>query len=258
MTRNKRRHYRIKMRSMYQWHRYVGISIALFIILLSTTGILLNHTEFYKLDEHYVKSEWLLDWYGIEAPAQIRSYRVENYWLAQWQNRLFLDKKDLGNIDGDLKGVVMHKDVLFIALQGGVMLFTLQGELIEKLGHTNGLPEVINAIGINSYQQPVLKTPNGFYQADDQLVNYQPVSGNKVSWSEHMALPENVYEDMLSLYRGKGLTMERVILDLHSGRLFSGVGVYLMDIVALLMIFLAVSGGWIWAKRILRERKRLH
>lgn len=50
--------------------------------------------------------------------------------------------------------------------------------------------------------------------------------------------------------------MERVILDLHSGRLLGNYGVYFSDIVALLMVFLAGSGLWLWSMRLLRERER--
>jgi uncharacterized iron-regulated membrane protein len=40
-----------------------------------------------------------------------------------------------------------------------------------------------------------------------------------------------------------------VILDLHSGRLFGRIGVWLFDIAAILLILLALSGTLIWMKR---------
>ncbi len=57
----------------------------------------------------------------------------------------------------------------------------------------------------------------------------------------------------MQLYRGNGLPLERIILDLHSGRMFGTFGEYVMDIVALLFIFLALSGGWMWCRHMWRQ-----
>ncbi len=46
MTRHPKARSRAKLlRSLYVWHRYLGLSAALFVILLSATGLALNHTE---------------------------------------------------------------------------------------------------------------------------------------------------------------------------------------------------------------------
>jgi uncharacterized iron-regulated membrane protein len=50
-------------------------------------------------------------------------------------------------------------------------------------------------------------------------------------------------------YRGIGLSAERVMLDLHSGRILGRAGVYLVDAAAIVFLLLAVSGTWLWARR---------
>ena len=59
MTRHKEN--AIKLRSMYQWHRYIGVSVALFMLILAVTGIMLNHTSRLELDKNYIQTEWLLN-----------------------------------------------------------------------------------------------------------------------------------------------------------------------------------------------------
>ena len=49
-------------------HRRMGITSALFVILLTVTGLLLQHSPILKLDTSYIQSPALVDWYGIEAP----------------------------------------------------------------------------------------------------------------------------------------------------------------------------------------------
>ena len=49
-------------------------------------------------------------------------------------------------------------------------------------------------------------------------------------------------ESLKSAWRGRGVTVERLLLDLHSGRIFSAAGPLLMDLVAVFLILLSVSG----------------
>lgn len=254
MTRHKKR--RVSTRSMYHWHRYVGISAALFVIMLVITGILLNHTSEFALDKRYVQNQWLLDWYGIAAPEQISSYRTGEHWFSQWQDLLMMDEQELGREDSRLLGVVHYRDMLVVAVQGKVLLFTKQGELIEKLSGSQGVPAGMRAIGLSPDKRVVVNAAHGTYIADQELLQWHDRKVQGVKWSAPDKLPAPVYQTMLELYRGKGLNLERVVLDLHSGRLFGRWGVYVVDAAALLLLFLACSGIWLWSMRWLRERER--
>ncbi len=46
------------------------------------------------------------------------------------------------------------------------------------------------------------------------------------------------------------VTWDRLLLDLHTGRFFGHLGPYVMDLAAILLLLLAVSGGYNWLKRI--------
>ena len=79
MTRHHKDKSRAKLlRSLYIWHRYMGLAAALFVIVLAVTGLALNHTQELGLDSNYVKSGALLNWYGVQAPENITSYPVDN------------------------------------------------------------------------------------------------------------------------------------------------------------------------------------
>ena len=51
----------------------------------------------------------------------------------------------------------------------------------------------------------------------------------------------------MQAYRGGGLPLERVILDLRSGRIVGQWGVYVVDGAALLFLALVITGLWMWA-----------
>ena len=45
---------------------------------------------------------------------------------------------------------------------------------------------------------------------------------------------------------GNGISLEQIILDFHSGAIFKKEGKLFFDLISLLLIFLSVSGIWIW------------
>jgi uncharacterized iron-regulated membrane protein len=68
-------------------------------------------------------------------------------------------------------------------------------------------------------------------------------------------LPPELHARIVETWRGAGLPVSRVLADLHSGRLFGKAGVFVMDIVALSVVLLAVTGVWSWW---LRRQENAH
>ena len=51
------------------------------------------------------------------------------------------------------------------------------------------------------------------------------------------------------------MDLEQIVLDLHSGRLFGNIGVLVMDLVAILLIILSITGFIAWnSNRQLRKK----
>jgi uncharacterized iron-regulated membrane protein len=63
---------------------------------------------------------------------------------------------------------------------------------------------------------------------------------------------------LLESFRGRGLTLERLILDLHSGRIFGAYGIYVMDAAAIVLLWLSGSGLWVWWRRQLQQKRKRH
>ena len=58
-------------------------------------------------------------------------------------------------------------------------------------------------------------------------------------------------------YLGEGPSLERVLLDFHSGRIFGPVGIVVYDLLALMVLVLSISGLIIWVRG-KRNGKRKH
>ena len=72
-------------------------------------------------------------------------------------------------------------------------------------------------------------------------------------WSIPEAVPEALAEKLLNSEELPGISVETLVLDLHSGRFFGFAGVLFVDLIGILMCVLAVTGLWAWI-----SRRRLH
>ncbi len=238
-----------------RWHRYLGLTVILFVIFLSVTGILLNHTEELQLAKRYVQSEWILKWYGIETPQIEAAFPLEmengQSWLSAINNKLYINQNIIiGNYD-DLRGAVAMLDGFIVVLVGEkILLLMPNGELVEELSLSQGLPAGITALGLTKEQQLRVQTPNGLYKPDNEFINWEKLPDNaeqnQVRWILPQSLPESLQQAITTQVRTQILPIERVLLDLHSGRLLS---VYLMDAVAILLIILAITGFFLWLRQ---------
>lgn len=234
----------------YRVHRVLGLVSAFFVLLLALTGIALNHTELLGLDERRADAGWLLDWYGVEGPPEMVGYQVDGRWLTRMGDRLWLGAKPVLEPVRSYQGAVAGGRFLVAALGDEVALLTAEGRLVERMGPAAGVPAGIERIGTRPDGGVVLDAASGAYRADATLSAWRraPRPGN-AAWAVAARPPDATREALAAAWRGRGLSLERVLLDLHSGRLLGRFGVWLMDAMALAFVLLAATGLWIWTRR---------
>jgi hypothetical protein len=251
MSRLHRRKQRFKLRSFYVWHRYMGVGAALFALIIAVTGILLNHTEDFQFDSAHIKTDWILDWYGIAAPDKLLSFEANTRHVTLMGEHLYLNRKEIEGEYRDLIGAVYLNDLFVIAVSDSILLLTPRGEIVEYLRDEDGVPAGIRRIGIDKQGRLVTQGSIDYYQADDNFIGWQhwnPDLGS-IQWAQPSPLDPRLKLSLQQHFRGEVLPVERVILDLHSGRFFGKAGPWIFDIAALLLILLALTGTWIWLKR---------
>lgn len=251
MSRQHRRKQRFKLRSLYVWHRYMGVSAAVFALIIAVTGLLLNHTEDFQFDSQHVQNAWVLDWYGIKAPEHLLSYTANGRHITLMGEHLYLNRKEIPGEYARLVGALYLQGMYVVAVSDSVLLLTDHGEIVEQLHGEDGVPAGISAIGSDSNGLLVAAGGHGNYQADRDFLKWQrcePGSGD-MRWAQTGQPDERLTASLQAHYRGEILPVERVILDLHSGRFFGQAGPWLFDIAAILLILLALSGAWIWLHR---------
>ncbi len=231
-------------------HRWLGLGSLVFVVLLSVTGIALNHSSGLGMDESHIRWSWLLDWYGIEAPPVESSYAVADHRVTLLGERLYFDQEEIAAGVLGLTGAAAIPRFFVVATDDSVLLLTRSGALVERIAVSGELPGAVQAIG-TARSELVLRSGDALFQADEELLGFDvcnDIPGDEVQWSKASPVPAAELSALNELYRGNGVTVERFIADLHSGRLFTGAGPIVMDAVGVILIALSFLGIMVWVR----------
>lgn len=238
-------------------HRWLGLAAAVFVLIISTTGWFLNRTGDLAMGAQYVTWTPILEWYGIQPPRVETGYRLDDAdWLVQAAGQLFLNHERIAVADGGLIGAVTLAEppIIVAAIPDRMYLFTLRGELIEKLDRSNRIPLPIANIGVTASGMLAVDAARGRFEADEHVVSWSPLTGDSVRWARPAPPPAGLRDNIAVEARQHILSWERLVLDLHSGRLLGRTGIILYDLVAIVLIVLAATGLYMWLKAPNRNR----
>ena len=225
------------------WHARIGVLATFIFLLLTTTGIALNHAGALGLDRHMVKAAWLMRWYGLRTAVPDQAYVFPHGYFTWDAQRWVMDGKVVsGNGESPL-GVVEIDKVRYAASRSALYLFDMDGNLIERIAGA-GLPAApLRLIGEYAGHVVVLTAQGAFASAD--AIEWQPVREDGVTWATSVALPPARAGEVAALL-APGLPLERIVLDAHSGRIFGKYGSLVVDMAAMVLIVLSISGFWIY------------
>lgn len=255
--------------SLKIWHRRMGLSAAIFVLILAITGLCLNHANDWGLDDQYIELQTMLNWYGINQPDLLSSYPLGSKLVTKVGDEVFLDTREVAHCSGDLQGAVElpAQGIVVIACDGELFVLSDQYEMIERLGAVHGLPQPLIKIGLNRKNEQkndlILLSGNRYFTADLDKLSWVPISDvetigsvhgqaktdiKELVWSEPIATPSGLTEVLGKHFVGEGISLERVLLDIHSGRIVGAWGTYLVDVMAILFVVLAVTGFLMWLR----------
>lgn len=216
---------------LLRWHRRLGVTSALFVLLLVITGFLLNHSHQFGLDRTPLENHWLRHHYGLSSNPERLVYSLPAGELKVQSGQLRVNEKTLGDC-AQLVGVIEQADQVLAVCSDRLVLLTVKGELIDQADATRGVPEGLSSVAMLG-GQILLRRGESSFSVNLSDLSVTPVAGTNVKWPS--TSPE-------AFVPNEEINWERVLLDLHSGRLFGRSGVWLVDFMAGLFAVLAVSG----------------
>lgn len=249
----RKRRFGEQLRSLYLWHRYAGLIAALLVIWLSVTGIVLNHTEDLRLADRYVQQRWLLSLYNIRAPRDLHGWQVGEHWLVETGGRIYLNEDFIGT--GQVTGTAETEFGFVVGFRDKMQLFTPEAVLVEEIRFTES-DAPISGLSALPDGSIILAAGGETFKTDDAVTRFARTAETMpVSRKQREALPEELQQRVAEHVLSHTLKWERVMLDVHSGRILGRSGVWLADLAAILLLLLSVSGVVVWVQRA-RARRR--
>jgi len=239
---------RVTKKSINQIHKFTGIAVCIFLIHLSITGIFLNHTEDLGLDEKYTASPMILALYNISIPSQKESFLVDDIFISRFGDQVFMDNQPIIKNENPIMGATFSNQILAIAFPNEMVLVTQEGELIESISSNAELPENIQKLGVSG-DILFLKTSDQVWQSSDQAQAWELSDSNFNDWSNEVAMPDQKTKQIEMYFSGKGISLEQFFLDLHNGNIIKNFGKWFLDLIAIFLLLLSISGIWIWLRK---------
>lgn len=226
---------------LHKWHRRAGLLAALIVILVTLTGLLLNHIAATGLDRLYPQNSLILTPYQ-HALSRPLGFAVDAHWLWSADGQLRLDQQVLTGCR-QLQGYARGDDSQFVDCSSQWLLLDNNHQLLEVLEPSLFSEELVTAVvwQDDAYQ---LQIGQDWFALD--LLSYQLTAATAPA---EPAAVLQVLPPELAAARNESISWQRVLLDLHSGRWFGSWGVWVVDVAALILLFLALSGAWIWFSR---------
>lgn len=234
-------------------HRWSGLILLVPILIASLTGLILNHTVDLDLSNRHVSANWIQARYGMALEGEPTAFGLEGKaHAAEWDGKIFFGNKLIDD-ESRLVGAVPLRDGTAVVTTGAVHYFGLDGELIETLGSVTLPSGEISRAGRTENLELTLETGEGIFKSDANLLEFSDASAaNASAWSEKIVPEESQKQLWKTAFSGEGIPMDRVILDIHSGRFFGNVGKWIYDLTVIGVVILSITGFVLF----LRTRKR--
>lgn len=212
-------------------HKHAGILLALFIVFMSVSGVLLNHSADLGLDQSYVPGNIAGRYYT--GNVSVTGMIIGGTHIYAAAGKIFFGDKEIAVCDKGLRGGASIAEEIILLCENELLLLTPSGQLIERLGEAHGVPSSVEKIAAADGQL--------YLQSLDQVFIYD-VGNLRLSRATFMgewSRLESMSGDELV---ENTVSWEQFILDLHSGRFFGSFGVWFGDLISLLLISMVVTG----------------
>ena len=233
-------------RLLRRWHRQVGLAAAGFFAFLSISGLLLNHGDTFELDSVRLGTPWLMAWYGLKPAVPEQGFEQEGLLFASQGETWVLGLRKLKPGHGEPLGVVHTAGQLWVATSDEIDLFDADGRLVDRIEHDLLPGTPIRRIG-NREGKLLANIGNEVFATTDGIAWAPLASDGRMVWSRLQPLNATQRQALAPLF-APSLPLQRVVADLHSGRIFGSYGVLLVDALGAALLLLAGSGLWIYFK----------
>lgn len=234
--------------TLREWHKRIGLFAFFFMGWLGTSGFLINQSASWGYDTVRIDWPWVMALYGLHPEPPQTGLSAGGHWLAVTSDYTLLDARPLPEPIqqplGFVAGGNADKPLLFVATDSSLVLLTEDGQRYDELRSPILPVSTIRRIGVTADGAVAVQDLDA-YRSDDSGDSWKTVDPAAVKWSTTEIIPEDVRTQLLP-YSRPSVSLEHVLVDAHSGRLFGNIGAWVINLVGFSALWLAISGTWMW------------
>lgn len=227
-------------RIIRKMHRWIGLIASIWLLLLASTGLLLQHSHDWNLNKTYIGNSFLLKSYGIGE--QFVAFEQNNHQLTQLDKQLIQDNTPTIKLSENINSAIYHKSNWIIATNSQILWIDSVGEIIKTLDNLDGIPTDIKNLGLYNYEI-YFKIYKKTYKLDDLSIKKNIES--KIHWAKPK-INNKLKKLAIQLTSENYLSYQQLIFDFHAG---ITTPLLINDIAALALIFLSLSGIVLFLKK---------
>ncbi len=230
-------------------HRVLGVSSLLFVLLISLSGLILNHADTLGMSRR-AAPELLIGLYGMELPPVDSAFVAAEVLFATSSETLYANGEEIAKQVDRLIGAVAVQDGFIIATQNEFFVTNLDAALVERFAPDTMAP--MSKLGTYG-ERIIVETPDGLAEFDPlqmRLSSSATHTAGDMTWSQAATPSARQAQAIGAAALGQAISWERVLLDLHSGRILPAVGRYLADLTALSLLYMCITGLVLWTRRV--------
>ncbi len=233
-------------RLLRRWHRRIGLAAAGFFSILAITGLLLNHGDSFALDSLRVGTPWLMNWYGLKPAVPERGFAEDGLLFVAQGETWVLGGHSLKAGHGEPVGMVHAAGLVWIATNDEIDIFDAAGRPVDIIERDLLPGTPLRRIGSRNGQLLAIIGGDSFATSDG--ISWKRLARDEsAAWSHPQALSVGE-QQALAPFFAPTLPFQRIVADVHSGRIFGRYGILLVDGLAVALLLLAGSGVWIYLK----------
>jgi hypothetical protein len=233
---------------MYKIHRYIGLLISPLIFVVSITGIFLNHTDRLGLSEKSMPESIVRIFYAEQFFEHTQIMQAGVAFYRDGAGNIYANEKKLGHCSDSLLGVERVADQLIAVCANKLLFFTIDGELLEELGASLGIPPPFHAAQVLD-DTLLLVHDAAVWQLSPESLQVSRLGEDTLEQLYQSKVLDREYLLEKNADQHIDFTLERLLLDLHAGRIAGSWGVWLLDLTAVALLLMVVSGFCGWRKR---------
>ena len=239
------------IRFLWQWHRRFGLIACLILLILAITGVLLNHSSKLGWDRTPIDFDWILSSYGFNAPQHYRSIEISGHYWVLFGDQVFYDDQVVSRCSAPWHSLLSKEELVVAACRSQVTLFDADGTLLETV-HALPKPDLKSVGSVVGERGLLLDYSDQQYLMDLDSLEITTTSDQILIPHKSVTIPDELHASLRSAFIVEDLTWERFLLDIHAGRWFGGWGWIIMDLGALILISLSLSGVAMYVLRLTR------